>query len=683
MSVTITPMRSRAHLVAGVALVVFWLTVYLFTVSPTVNFIDSGELITAAYEPGIAHPPGYPLYVLMGYVSTHLLWGEVAWRLNILSSFWASMCVGALYFLILSLWSYIQSSRVARETTPPKRIRGSRAIARPEPGTPPPNIRYTTWEILAASGAASLLGASASFWSRSAQAKMYSLHFFFIVLLYWFALGYRSAYERRGNSAARRWLVGLIVAGSFSFTNHLMTSLLVPGLALVVLFGEGWNKRLRAVLREWRVIIPSLLPLLLYLYLPLRMAQDPYMNWGSPDSWGDFRRHISGWQYQAYWWQDVEKSIRLIQNYAAQQWGLLTLPILATSIAGGVYFYRLHSRLFIATASTAAITLLFSIGYSISEIEPYLIPIYMMLTLWLGVGAVALASGVRTMFAQDKKLTGNDARPPAYLAPLILAVTALVALVLQYPQQDRSRDHMAPAFVRNTFSELPNNSIVITDYWDFYAPTYYLQHVMGERPDITVIDMSLLTYPWYTDQLRVYDPQLLAKSEDIVSSFGALQRRWVDGESLDPNELSMLNARYIGLLTSFVERNPDRRAYVLFNAPCNEPQAPQGCPGNQVAPSYARYPSGLAFELVKPENRPNPPAFPEYDLRGITSEQIHMDLLTCMVARYYETTYQRLSRLYQLVTMPEQASLSSEKVNEISAVLQSSETCRRLEVAQR
>jgi hypothetical protein len=42
--------------------------VYLWTLTPTVGFHDSGELITVAYTLGIAHPPGYPLYTLLGKV---------------------------------------------------------------------------------------------------------------------------------------------------------------------------------------------------------------------------------------------------------------------------------------------------------------------------------------------------------------------------------------------------------------------------------------------------------------------------------------------------------------------------------------------------------------------------------------------------------------------------------------
>ena len=73
--------QARPHLprnvwLVGALITLIWLIIYLFTVSPTVNFIDSGELITAVHEPGVAHPPGYPLYTLLGYVVSNVLWGR-------------------------------------------------------------------------------------------------------------------------------------------------------------------------------------------------------------------------------------------------------------------------------------------------------------------------------------------------------------------------------------------------------------------------------------------------------------------------------------------------------------------------------------------------------------------------------------------------------------------------------
>src|SRR5436190_22943890 len=92
---------SREVWIAGALITIGWLVIYLVTVSPTVNFIDSGELITAVHEPGVVHPPGYPLYTLLGYVVSHLLGGEVAWRVNALSSFFGALAVGAMFFLLV------------------------------------------------------------------------------------------------------------------------------------------------------------------------------------------------------------------------------------------------------------------------------------------------------------------------------------------------------------------------------------------------------------------------------------------------------------------------------------------------------------------------------------------------------------------------------------------------------
>ena len=58
---------------------------YLVTCSPTINFTDSGELVTVAWTGGIAHPPGYPLYTLIGTAALQLPFGEPAWRMNVVS----------------------------------------------------------------------------------------------------------------------------------------------------------------------------------------------------------------------------------------------------------------------------------------------------------------------------------------------------------------------------------------------------------------------------------------------------------------------------------------------------------------------------------------------------------------------------------------------------------------------
>jgi uncharacterized membrane protein YvlD (DUF360 family) len=73
---------------------------YLRTLAPGVLGGDSGEFQFAAWLGGFAHPTGYPLYLLLGYLWTHLLpFGDAAWRMNAFSALWGAVAVGLLYLL--------------------------------------------------------------------------------------------------------------------------------------------------------------------------------------------------------------------------------------------------------------------------------------------------------------------------------------------------------------------------------------------------------------------------------------------------------------------------------------------------------------------------------------------------------------------------------------------------------
>ncbi|MEW6482047.1 MAG: DUF2723 domain-containing protein, partial [bacterium] len=88
--------------------------VYLHTLTPTVGFHDSGELISVAYTLGIAHPPGYPLYTLLGKVFITLIpIGNIAFRMNMQSALFASLTCMLVYFITLKLTSSIIPSIVA------------------------------------------------------------------------------------------------------------------------------------------------------------------------------------------------------------------------------------------------------------------------------------------------------------------------------------------------------------------------------------------------------------------------------------------------------------------------------------------------------------------------------------------------------------------------------------------
>src|SRR5437762_3277993 len=93
-----------ARHVAAAALGVVILAVYVRTLAPTVAGGDSGELITAAYTLGVAHPPGYPLYTLLAKLFTLIPIGTIAWRVNLFSAV-CGAGAATLIFLAVARWS--------------------------------------------------------------------------------------------------------------------------------------------------------------------------------------------------------------------------------------------------------------------------------------------------------------------------------------------------------------------------------------------------------------------------------------------------------------------------------------------------------------------------------------------------------------------------------------------------
>src|SRR5262245_10714223 len=88
------------------ALVTF--SVYARTLAPGVAtiFDDSLELQLVAFQPGIAHPTGYPLYTLLGKLFTFLPVGDVAYRVNLFAAVAAGLAVGAWYLAIQEALAY-------------------------------------------------------------------------------------------------------------------------------------------------------------------------------------------------------------------------------------------------------------------------------------------------------------------------------------------------------------------------------------------------------------------------------------------------------------------------------------------------------------------------------------------------------------------------------------------------
>lgn len=110
----ISVFRQKAEQCAAVAAALVAGSVFFYHLSPGVTLKDSGELVTAAFSLGVPHPPGYPLWTLLGFFWSHFVlpFGNPAWRIGVLSGVTGGLTVGVLALTM------IRCTRVLLESLP-------------------------------------------------------------------------------------------------------------------------------------------------------------------------------------------------------------------------------------------------------------------------------------------------------------------------------------------------------------------------------------------------------------------------------------------------------------------------------------------------------------------------------------------------------------------------------------
>jgi len=186
------------------------LTVYVLTLEPTTSFWDCGEFIASAYKLQVPHPPGAPLFLLIGRLFSLLSFGDVtkvAFWVNMVSALASAFTILFLFWTITSLAYKIL---VKFSAIPDK---------------------YQTVLILA-SGA---IGAfsftfSDSFWFSAVEAEVYALSSFFTALVFWAMLRWESTTDP---VKGYRWLILIAYLLGLSIGVHLLNLLAIPAMAFI------------------------------------------------------------------------------------------------------------------------------------------------------------------------------------------------------------------------------------------------------------------------------------------------------------------------------------------------------------------------------------------------------------------------------------------------------------------
>ncbi len=529
--------------------------VYCFTVAPGVGFIDSGELSTVACTLGIAHPTGYPLYTLLGWVFSRLpvAHPEIA-RLNLMAPLFCSAAAGILVFVF---------RRVILLT-------GRRASA-------------GSFPVVSACGGALILAFSATYWSQALEVEVYPLHLLLVSLILLQFL--RSGFPLPGEAPGERsWYLFAYTVG-LAFTNHMTTVLLAPALLYLYFVRHGglrgsWNRLLK-------MSFPFLAGLSLYLYVPLRASRLPPLNWGYAVSLERFLWHVSGKQYQVWMFSSLDVVGRQLSYFIRGLPGEFAYVGLLLSIAGSFVLWRGNRRLAIGVALLFFVCIAYAANYDIHDIDSY----FLLADICVGMTAAVGLSAAAGLASQRFPRTGN------LVLPVILCICA-IPLVAHFRDADESDDHLVEDYTMNMFSSLKPDAVVISYQWDYWvSASYYYQFVGHFRPDVTVIDKELLRRSWYLKELERRRPWLVASSRSEVNAFLAQVDLFEHGLPYDP---AQIQSRYVGMIESFIRHSVI--AHPVYVTGEIEPGFTRG---------FARLPEGLAFRLSEVQGEiPSPvPSF--------------------------------------------------------------------------
>lgn len=309
---------------------------YALTLAPGLSWAnggaDGGDLIAAAATGGVAHPSGYPLYLLLAGTFQQLSIGTLAFRTNLLSAI-CTILAG------LALQTFLVRQKIS------------------------PTVSFI---------AGLAFGLAPAIWGQAVITEVYALQSLLLILFLWGVLD--------ENFPGGEWTRGLLFG--LAACNHITTLLLFP-LLLLGTASQFGCARPSDLARRFFVSITLLA--LMYSILWLRATNFPKVNWGNPTSIENLWWLASGRLYATY---PFDLSLAEILLRLRTAGGLLLEQFTVVGVLLGIYgiFSGLPRRslwvsLWVFGSSTS-----FAVLYGSYDSQVYLIPAYLVFCVWLAYG---------------------------------------------------------------------------------------------------------------------------------------------------------------------------------------------------------------------------------------------------------------------------------------------------------
>lgn len=534
--------KTRLYVGAGVFLAA--LVVYLRTMAPTASFWDCGEFITASYVLGIPHPPGYPIYALIGRTLILLLpmFKEVAFRVNLLSPLFSALTISMVYLLItkiIVMWR----------------------------GRPKDALEEVILHLAAVAGAV-FLAFCPSWWDNSIEAEVYGLAMFAMTLTVWLALRWR---DRIGQVGNRKMLLLIVYILALGMAGH-MSTLLAAGPILLFILVVDWR-----ALADWKFLGISaglvFAALSINAYLMIRANLNPGLDMCSPKDWESLRYVLERKQYEPFNFFERREPFmyqfgQMFLRYFAWQFApiikpgvtslhaapglwISTVPLVVGIVGMVSHLIDGEERKFGITAAVLLMggvvlalytdspiaTLLIALGVvagffhvfkrrdkSFAIVGPAFIvcslglvtyinmanpqprdrdyifaPAYEFFAIWIGLGAWRLMTLVKQQFAERNAAW---AKRGAIGLGAVLIGFGLFNVRQYFHEKDRSKNWIPHDYGYNILATAEPNGIIFTNGDNDTYPVWFQQEVKHFRHDVRIVNLSLGNVDWYLKQMK-------------------------------------------------------------------------------------------------------------------------------------------------------------------------------------
>lgn len=551
---------------------------YLKTMAPTASFWDCGEFIACSYILGVPHPPGTPLFILIGRIFTLIpLYGEIAARVNFISVLTSALTVWLCYLLIIKLVGSWHKSE--------------------------PTLWMKVGKYVGAVVGSLFLAFSTTFWSNAVEAEVYGASMFLMLLLLYLGLVWM---DKKKTPKGTKLLILISYLGFLSLGIHMTIFMVMPAIFLLVilvdrerlldwrfwitgmvlmlvmhsvipflwgmaiwfvfsllLMGVSSQKRLWAL--ACSIILVAMIAYTVQLFIPIRSSLDPAIDENDPDDWVSFKGFLERKQYGAEsmisrmfyrrgsWANQFGAKERMgfwgffREQYMERVW---IIPLLL-GLFGIWEQIRRRKRegvvlLFLLLACTVGLVLYMNfadgtkpdkitgeiIHIEVRDRDYFFLPGFMFFALIMGLGVSALLAGLGSWF---EKVKPTLAKPLVGVLSLIILALPIMPLQRGFTSHNnRSNNYLPYDYAYNLLNSCDKDAILFTNGDNDTFPLWFLQNVEKIRQDVRVVNLSLINTKWYIKQMKHQWKVPISFTDKEIDRMG--YTRTADGKVLRPQD---------------------------------------------------------------------------------------------------------------------------------------------------